>query len=235
MKPEIPLERQFEERIKTLERQVDALNSARPLRSATIDDPGTLKVRKNGQDLLHVGKLPGTNGGLAGLVVYREDGTLAFIVGAYAAGEQYAALQDRSANVIVSDDALSGEGLARPYIPIPFGDGDASHWGGTSSGTFLALYTGFAYRQHPKFTGIVQVLADAGTSGELELWDATNSVQLDVQSIAAAESSYKTFSGVDITSTSALYGLMSLQWRVRVTGGAGSIHVNPVFCTGIQS
>lgn len=251
MKNESPLDQQFEDRIARLERMVEALMGSNNIRNTTITAPGKLRVLKaNGtldrnsgdpvnpdpDSVLYAGILPDVvGGGKAGLLVRREDGTFALVVGAQSGAYQYLAIQDRTGNVIISDDALSGGGIARPYIPMNFSDGNSAHWGSTTSATFVSLYTHIGFRMQPKLYGVVQVLADAGTSGELQLWDGANNVQLALATIGVAESSYKTFGAIDISSAASVYGGMNLQLRARRTAGTGSIYICPVHIAGYQS
>lgn len=167
-------------RLRQLETEVRELRSARRLESSTIGEGG-LKVKGEGGILVqNGGDLEVTDGGEfrvmhpsgSALVavfqhasgkyqisIRRDDSTAAFQIRTHSNGEQFWALWDRESRILVSDDAESGKGLARPWLPVmlyprfPAPDGisyrhiDASLI--TSEDT---LWEGRASISHPKIT-----------------------------------------------------------------------------------
>lgn len=126
-------------RLAFLEDEVRRLRSARRLESASIGEGGLRIKGEGGLTIDNGGGIRVEDGGR--LAVYQENGAELFAVyrspeGSYlltmrrenyvpalqiqkhSNGRQYIALSDNSARILVSDDAESGIGLARPWLPV---------------------------------------------------------------------------------------------------------------------
>lgn len=230
MKDPTPREEQFAERIRALERTVEQLSAARNLRSATIDEPGVLRVRRaDGSDVAYVGRL---SDGAMGVLFYRTDGTLAFSVDELN-GQARVAFWNGGREV-VGTDTVSGLGLARPYLPVQFGPSAIpANAPSTTSGTFTSLWRSFQDKQHPKLSVLYLVQADPDTTGEVQLWDAKASAQLDVEPVAAGD--YR-FVYTDTVAPAGDFGdLLDVELRARRTAGTGALRVHVVSAMGVQS
>lgn len=180
-------------RLAALEREVQQLRSARRLESATIGEGGltvkgaggiTMKsggdilvedggdirildggelhvIHPDGNPLLHVRKSFGT--GAYEIAIRREANEPAFAIQTQPDGTQYWSLWDRSGRLIVSDDANSGHGLARPWLPVPLAmkfvpdtaQGTPYSYAVIDSGQITAqtqLWEGRVSISHPKIT-----------------------------------------------------------------------------------
>jgi hypothetical protein len=157
-------------RIKAIEDRLDALETGnRSGYTTVVGDlvlgPGSSLIARDtdGSVLFKVGPL--SYGGVAaplGMLVYRADATLALAV--EGATNQFVAIRDRTGNIVVSDDSFSGQGLARPWIPVPFFDETTS----TASTTFVTTGSARLYKQHPNVR--LEYLHTTGASpGELQV------------------------------------------------------------------
>lgn len=192
---------------------------------------------KNGATALQVGANTLSDGTpVHGVLIRRPGGeTVLFTFGPDSGGSAYWALYDRSGNIVVSDDANSGQGLATPYIPLTAVPTTrmVNRQESTTSTAFVALYTINGTKQHPKmrFRAIVQ--SDAGVTGEMRVTNPLNgAVLLAVQSIAAG-SSFNT--AYTFTVPGAHQSLLQLDIEVRVASGSGSVGLTVLNVEGIQS
>lgn len=232
------------EEIRALQRRVQALEVAAPLRNASISDGGQLVVKgRAGQTLLLIGRsdnpelnAPDGNPQMVfqlfrttGEVALEMDDPLPTVDGF----QQFIAIRDRAGNVIVADDTTSGQGLSRPLIPIPF-DEFAVPISTTTSATFTTLQRGTMYKQHPQIVLYLLVQTSAGTTGEIQLWNATTSQQIGSVQAIAANSYVQTVLG-----PFAVDGLqedvLDIDLRARRTGGAGTIGTRVITAWGYPS
>jgi hypothetical protein len=218
-----------------IERRLRQLERAPRLTSASIRG-GLLRVlTPNGREMLRVGQYPAF--GDTEAVVFRESGELAFAVyngGQGAGSPQFWSLWDRASNIVASDDAVSGQGLARPYLPIRFASLDMSNASGTTSGTFTDLEQALAFKQHPKVNVTAPVIGDAGTAGEFRLWDATHSVQLgSTFTLSAGAFTYASWTGIAVNG--AHLSTVDLRLQGRRTAGTGFVRARTVLAAGVQS
>jgi hypothetical protein len=143
-------------------------------------------------------------------------------------------LHDGQGNVIVGNDSASGQGLARPYVPMSgFGRARYADWTiATSSVTFETLWRGEMLKQHPQLS--VATLASADTSG------ATGEIRVLVNGTQIG-----TTQTVGFAQTTSLVGpapvagthmqLLAVEIQARLASGTGSIKVEPLHCIGRQS
>lgn len=107
-----------------------------------------------------------------GVAAFRDSGEIAFTVldlsngGTY---KQYWSLWDVQGNVIMSDDVVSGQGLARPYIPMAFIPTDTTVWGATQGALFTDMAQSSFNAQHPQIYIDLLMYCDSGTSGQMRL------------------------------------------------------------------
>jgi hypothetical protein len=150
------------DRIKRLERQYQQLWKALGLTSATIEKGGlTLlndaflrMVDDNQDEIVYLGP---DNQGKQIIRVRREGGHDVLYTYTAVGGLQFWALTDNTGRIIVSDDAETGTGLARPWLPIPLYP------------TFLPSAPG------PGGTGLWAIDASQLT-GETTLWEGRASI-----------------------------------------------------------
>lgn len=148
----------------------------------------------------------------------RDNGT--FVLRTFSAGVNQAwALHDNSNTINASDDAVSGQGLARPWIPVPF---QVSTWtegfGKTTSGTFTTVAEARGYKQHPKMVLALRTGAVAGVGGAWRV--LVNGVESATGTIPVGSFALD-YVTVDIPGSH--MSIMSVDVQVRVTSGAGNV------------
>lgn len=120
--------------------------------------------------LMYVGELYSSGTPVdSGMIMYRPDGSQSMTVGAGGAG-----FLDKGRRTVVSTDETSGEGLARPHIPLPTPQAtDSSKWITTTAAGWTEIAASVAEMQQPKIrwdgeatgTGDVQLLVKDFSSG----------------------------------------------------------------------
>lgn len=171
-------------RVTDLERQVRELQAGRRLEAATIGRGG-LRVRQGGEIvmeddtgkvIIQLGKVQFPDGseepGLAAFRTLADGGAVAMSLfgGIWAAW-------DRQGNIVLSTDEASGQGIARPWLPVTWAGSDYTQWPGTTNATFAAVCETAVPRQQPQLFVRIRHTTDApGTTGEVRLM--CNGVQL---------------------------------------------------------
>lgn len=220
---------QIQDRIGTLE--------STPRSSNTSVDTGHFRFKaSNGVVMVDFGDQgPGLGRGY----VFRrgEGGQPAFYLGNNQATEsQYWALADNSANIIMSDDAQSGQGIARPYIPLPVTKASelTTQVVTTSSTSFVDAYVIRTFKQHPRVAVEFAVNTPAGVTSEVRLSDATSGAA----SVIAGPITFGAgngFGGLTAAIAGAHMSEIEVQIEFRVASGAGTIGIVVTRAHGIQS
>lgn len=239
---------EFWERVRKIaaEEAAKSYRSA-PLRNASISEGGDLSVRggavrvyyrssQGGGNAVYFGDLvSGTDYVGTGMLVEGPDGTdIASFSYNFADGSSTANLHDEKNNIIVGNDSVSGQGLARPYVPMGgFFRAKYSDWTvQTTSATFETLWRGELLKQHPKLSVATNSSMDtSGSTGELRV--LVNGVQLG------------TTATINFALTTTLFGptavdgshmqLLAVEIQGRVASGAGALRVEPLHAIGRQS
>lgn len=237
MKLETPAEDELAERLRTIERRLDAIDAARNAGNTTIDQPGVLRVRTDdGDTVFVVGQVAD---GTMVMRCLRDDGTQAVGTSGALGGPQYVAMWDRGGNIIVADDTVSGEGLAWPNIPAQFVSNNTLSYNAITSAAFAGgeVATCYSIRQQPRLRVVVIVqTSDGSTAGEVQLWDATNSAQLgSVQVVPAGAYAIYVLGPVNVEANCGLHAAMNIQVRARRTAGAGSLRCAVAEARGLGS
>ncbi|SNR33161.1 hypothetical protein [Blastococcus mobilis] len=140
---------------------------------------------------------------------------------------------DRTGNTVLADDTDSGQGLARPYVPIVFYRSRNSDWPTVTGGDWQTVYRAKAPKQQPRL--LVRAFAgatDGSTSGELRVM--INGTQHgSTQAVVGATVGEFIF-GPDAVAGSHMSDL-SVEIQARVTAGTGGIRVSPSQGEGRQS
>lgn len=164
------------DRVKRLERQYQRLWKSPSLSSATIAQGGlTLltdaflrMVDDNNDEIVYIG--PDEQGKQI-IRVRREGGTDVLYTYTAASGRQYWALTDNAGEIVIGDDADSGQGIARPWIPVPVQTVIFDHLPSTPSTTWEPLQTtGWRPKQHPFWEAtITHSVTAPDTTGQARL------------------------------------------------------------------
>jgi hypothetical protein len=112
-----------------------------------------------------------------GWLVYRADGTLvlamfdAFPEDGPEGVNQALNWYDRSGGIVLADDTDSGQGLARPYVPIPLTRARYTDMVAVTDGAFVDVFdSGYFYKVNARARVDVRCTTDASdTTGELRV------------------------------------------------------------------
>ncbi|MEU8264488.1 hypothetical protein AB0C02_28180 [Micromonospora sp. NPDC048999] len=200
----------------------------------SVKDGGSMRViDRDGSVLSRIGDL---GGGVRGTWIARAGGEPAFGVYGTGVGDDvgFAGLYDRSGQYVVTDDAQSGRGLARPYIPIPHGEVSPPTTS-TGSTSFVTMAEGLTAIQHPVLLVYGLAMCSAGTAGEVRVSLDDPGPVGPVESIAAG--AYRFFYlGPFAMPYSGEYGMLhTIQIQARRTAGTGTIGVRVLSILGLES
>lgn len=220
-------------RIKALEDQVSALQKRGFGQDASTR--GSFRVyTSDGLDLkAFFGPLDYGGTQSIGWIFYRDNGLPVFQLEGSNPANQFVSVRDEFLDIVFSDDAATGFGLATPWISY-----QANSWDdiltppkNTSSGTFTTLWRAHGFQQHPKIRVMLVVQTPVGTTGEVRLFDGA--AQIAINSIPSGDNAYHFLDGAPSSPVYAQNLFIDVQ--ARITGGAGPIRVLPVLVQGRQS
>ncbi|TFV91413.1 hypothetical protein [Blastococcus sp. CT_GayMR16] len=174
-----------------------------------------------------------------GMTLRREDGTLAMALydptpdpGSPGGFKQFLAIYDRSGNIIFSDDTESGQGHARPRVPLTFYRARSNDWPQVTSTTFETVYRAKGDKQQPRLNIRVWGVNDsAGATGEVRVM--VNGVQLGT---TGATSSAIITEFLMVGAVAGSYGTnLVIEVQARMVAGAGGVRVGASQLDGLQS
>lgn len=222
-------------RIKRLEREVAALRRGITLNGAVLSQ-GALEVRTDdGQVIVRLGRFEQDGQTVHGIAVYRHDGSLQAWLWDTTAEDGGGSLRDASGNVLFADDT-SGNGLARPQVPLTFTSATSTApTDTTTSGSFTDLQYAKYRPQHPRLA--VTVLArssDGSTTGELQV--LVGGVALAAaQTVTAGMFGSLTFGPATLPGAYSHLTPVDVVVQGRRTAGAGTIGARVLAAYGEQS
>lgn len=217
-----------------------AMLETKPRAIATAINSGHFKyISDNGVTMVDFGDLgPGLGPGW----IFRrgEGGQPAFYLGGnQPTGTQFWRLVDNSGNDIMTDDAQSGQGLARPYIPYNTtlttqvtGTPAAQ----TSSTSFIPAYYVRGIKQHPIMQWEYSVTCPATGTCEVQLVDTSFG---SGSPVIAGPVSYPANAFQFSSLVGALNGShmnpVSVELQYRLASGTGSVGLTSTWAYGRQS
>ncbi len=220
-------------RIKALEARLAALERGRPLANASVSQ-GNFDVRTpDGDVIMKAGELQIGSQTAYGVELRRRDGSLQARFFDTPGSNGYWAMFDEASNVVVSNDTVSGVGLATPYIPytaMPYSEMSTPPIP-TTSATFVPTHRVHGQRQHPRIRVQLLTDSDAGTTGEVILMQG--GVQIGgTLSVPDGDNSYRY---IDANVDGGHLSFVYIDIHVRRASGAGNVRVAPAWVAGIQS
>jgi len=141
---------------------------------------------------------------------------------------------DRSGNVVFADDTDSGQGIARPYLPIAFYPARNGDWVKTTSTTFDVMHRAQSPKQQPRL--IVKVWVNPstpGTAGELRVM--VNGTQLGAVVSFTNDGFVHEYTFGPLPVEGAHMSLLIVEIQARRTAGTGEIQVAPSQAEGRQT
>lgn len=224
-------------------RTTDNLRNQSPF-PGTISRPGSRLIVQDssGTELMVMGDLgnraaPKLDGSAQqGWILRRDSGEL---VGTaltnVAGGLQSWNFTNRQGDGIVSDDAVSGDSLATPYIPlgamVPL---STTSWEATTSGSYGDLYGCQTYRQHPWALFFGWVFAPTSTNGDIRVLVNGSQVGSAV-SIVGNSAAIQSWQVGAVAVGTGWHQYLDIRVQARRTAGAGSFALVPLVSLGMQS
>ncbi len=218
--------------VRDLQRQVRELRR-NTLFGAAISQGG-LEVRTpEGAVVLRAGEFEYGSETARGLTVFRTDGTMQARFFDVPGGNGYWAMFDEQENVLFSEDTVSGQGIARPYIPctwMPYNEMSTPPIPVTSA-TFVSTHRAHFPKQQPRIRCLLLCDSDVGTTGEVILVDGSTQIGPTV----TVEAGSNVYDYLDAPVPGGHMQMKFLDLQVRRTAGAGEVRVAPAWIGGLQS
>lgn len=219
-------------RLAELEKRVKSLETSPRSGNASVSH-GKFTVQDGTVELVRAGFL-GTDlaGDVRGTMMRRPTGELAYATwtGAGTDGGGFWAWYDQAGNTVMSDDAVSGQGLATPWIGSPvFAPTATALWPTATSGSYVAQWAAQWYKQQPRVIVQVWTQSASGTSGDIRVSCGGASV---TASVGSGDNSNRTFA----LSPAGTFGAnLQIDIEMRRTGGSGFIGCYPLSVFGAGS
>lgn len=223
--------------IADLKRQIQELRAERKLGASTIES-GTLRVvDNNGTIVALIGDLSEFSPGQRGFWLGRPGPEPSQAISVFGTGEGgdsgFVGVWDREGNYIVTDDAESGRGLGRPYLPVTFAEITAPT-ATTTSATFTDLAIGYGPLHHPVLYVLLLVQSGAGTAGEARI--TLNGAAVGaVATIGTAVFTTATIGPFDVPTPPDYSQINDFRIQARRTAGANSVGVRVISVLCVES
>lgn len=177
-------------RVASLEREVGELRAARRLEAASVGagglrvvDGGRLSMdTPGGNRMVDIGEISNPTYNHAdgtpqqAMWLRREDGSGFMSCFSYPPSgfeTQAWKFTDRTGGVVFAEDTNSGQGLSRPYLPVPMQhayDGGWDYWPRTTSTSMTELWAGRMYKQLPHLVIVIRASMDtAAATGQIDV------------------------------------------------------------------
>jgi hypothetical protein len=152
-------------------------------------------------------------------------------------GEQYWALTDRAGTIVVSDDTVSGKGLARPWIPVAFERVRGADMPRVTNGSFEGVWEANFNRSHPLIELYTVDGCDSGTTGaaQIVITDPVSGVRTVADSWTFGPGLGRTYRGPYALPGEAYAGPVRVAVEYRRTGGTGNVYAVVMDATQRQS
>jgi hypothetical protein len=189
-----------------------------------VQDNGEVSVRtEDGVEMFFLGQLFTGGTPYRGIWMKREDASFMFYNGISDddPSKVFFAWADRSNNILVSDDAESGVGLARPWIPMPTVPVLSTMIPTTSSGTYTSIYsTGWVLKQQPSCEVQALLLSSGGGIGNAQF--TINGTPAG-SAIPIASGAFGWSALQQLTLPGPLNGYVRVELQVQRTNAAGTV------------
>lgn len=208
-------------RLDDLQKQLDALRNAAPIRNSQISDGGTLTVSDDlGNIVARIGQ---TVLGERGVSFVNPDGVevLTYTARNAITGLPLMALQDNGGVIVTGgDSAGTGQGIFWPPLMIPFAGMTIAQWPFTTSGSFTTIAQAASRQTSQRLHVVARAVVDGGaTGGQAKL--VANGVQIGSTVTFGVGVVDAVFDGL-VTDYANMGGYEFLEIQARVSGGAGN-------------
>lgn len=224
----------YERRISNLETNARAGYTAADTGTQVFNtsDEQKFEIDINGVKQVEIG----SEGGAPEMRIWRSNGLTALFLTKFA-GREIIGMQDGTLHTIVGDDAVTGFGLARPYLPVPFYDDlQFAPARTTTSATFSNLQWATFNVQHPWLYIASLVRCSDGTTGGEIIVNVNGDTVLTTTTTIPVGSNALFDQSVNFASLGTGYGIdVEVTVAARRTAGAGNIGVRVVYAYGKES
>lgn len=141
---------------------------------------------------------------------------------------------DRTGDTVISDDTVSGFGIARPHLNMAtLLDTNSANWPGTTSTSWTTIMDGYIEIQHPKISWGMYTESDAATTGEFRLLIDN---QQTGATVTVAANSIATWTDSQPWPVAETFGhLAYVVVQAAVTSGTGKVRARQLYLNGTQS
>ncbi len=203
------------------------------VKAATMSFLGDLVIEAGGRFIARytperaamvVGRDADPASSLQGIWMYRPGGEPLFMNWGDGLGNGYWALLDKNQRIVLSDDGVTGYGMAEPKLnyPLPIrADPSAvtTTWGQTATTSFETIGRCYATITHPRIHMLTATTADSGVSGEFIL--SVNGTQASTTATGSINE-IMTVPGWGVSIKPGAHA--HIEYRARVTGGTGKVY-----------
>lgn len=212
--------------------------------SVRVRDSGELKVEPGGAvrvagpldaSAFYAGR--GNQDGETVVLIQRGNGSAVFSVQQSATpSAEFWRWYSRNETELFSEDFVSGDSIARPYLPLPMGASvlayDAPLAVSTST-SFAQAYAGAWIRQSPRIWGQVILMSDAATTGEVRL--RVKGAVAWSQTFAASTNARADIGPVPWPTIVDPFERVNVELELRRASGTGAVRVSWLGAYGYQS
>lgn len=199
---------------------------------------GTLLAQyANSATALQVGPMTLSDGTpVHGFLIQRPGGQKAFwTYGEDAGASGFWGLYDLNGDYIITDDAYSGRGIARPYIPLQVGDYSSAPAATTTNASFEDVLLGVCPIQQPVLYAYLLVRSsDGSTTGEVRLALDGTAIGPTI-TVNAGDFIAKNVGPFAVPDPGTYANLRTLTVQARRTAGTGTIGVRALTLIGLES
>lgn len=239
-------------KVAELEKLVQRSLAVNTFNAATIDQ-GALKVINGGSFqvidpstgtvIAYIGGIGFNDGSgrIQGSVQFtRADGTRALEMGDFGnipghPFQQALVWRARGGQIIVSDDTISGNALATPYIPVGVFCDVTGPLSTTTSAAFVGMQWADSYQQHPKVTGSVLVQVPSGSQADIRMTVSGQQIGSILTVPSGSNGQFTLPAAAWPSGTYAFGQRVVVQLEARRTTGSGSIGVRGLGLWGVQT
>lgn len=195
----------------------------------------TLKA-SNGAEIVKLGDIGFGNAQPGWRFLRAFDGSTALMLFGTPSARQYLGFFDASGNLLMSDDAASGVGMATPNLPIQsvLSSKLSGNEVTTTSGSFSSFYRLHFIKWQPRVTCWFIVSTPVGVGAQLQLFDPSlgSTVPNSVGNIPANTFAYASITG-NPNHSHGFFATIDVQ--MRVSSGAGTVGASLVYSFGVGS
>lgn len=150
-----------------------------------------------------------------------------------ALGRTTSGLRDDDRMPLVRVDRTTGQGLGRPYIPIPFSPADWPTAPNTASTVPVTVWVATFPKQHPALRMRISTIASATVTGVAQLWLNGSQIGPDYPIVESVVGMARVDIG-PVPVVGAVMDNVTAEIKAFVTGGVGAAYVTVNYAYGCE-